>query len=77
MKDKAFKAYCDKEGTNTIYCHVNTVLNFLAELVQEKGLSYQTVCGYRSAIAKQYLGVNRVSIGQHTAIKRPRKACFI
>ena len=58
-----FATYCTKEGTNTESCHPNTVIILLTMLTQDKGLSYQTICVYRSAIARQHAGVGGISLG--------------
>ena len=74
---RVFEAYCAKVGVGTTDCSVNVVLNFLTELVQERGLSYQTICGYRSAIARQHEGVGGVPLGQLPAVRRLARAVFI
>lgn len=76
-KLRVFSAYCAGVGANPSTCHVNTVINFLTMLVREKGLGYNTVCGYRSAIGRQHKGVAGVPLGQHPSIKRLVRACFI
>ena len=66
---KAFADYCRKEGTDTKSCHPNVMINFLTMLTLEKGLSYQTFCGYRSAIAKQHIGMDNTPLGMMPEIK--------
>ena len=76
-KVEALATYCLKKGTNTKFCHPNDVINFLTTLAQEKGLSYQTVCGYCSVIAKQHISVGGMSLGLLPEIKRMAQAIFI
>ena len=46
-------------------------------LALDRGLSYQTVCGHRSAIAKQHIGVGGPPLGMLPEIKRLVQAIFI
>ena len=72
-----FVDYCTKQGANTKSCHPNIVINYLTKLAQDRGLSYQTICGYRSAIAKQHIGVGGTPLGMLPEIKRLVRAIFI
>lgn len=72
-----FRLYCEEVGADPATCHVNTVLNFLTGLWQEKKLSYQSICGYRSAIAKQHVGLGDVPLGKFTEVRRLVRACFL
>ena len=74
---KIFTKYCTKVGANPKTCHPNIVANFVAELVRDKDLSYQTICGYRSAIARQHDGVDGVPLGALPQIKRLVRAVFV
>ena len=76
-KMKAFAKYCAISGADPKTCHPNVVVNFLAELVCKKGLSYQIVCGYRSAIFKQHIGFGSMQLGQLPEIKKLAQAVFI
>ena len=76
-KVKAFADYCTKVGTKTRSCHPNVVIKFLTTLALEKGLSYQTICGYRSMIAKQHIGVENTPLRMMPKIKRLVRAIFI
>ena len=76
-KVKAFATYCMKEGTNTKSCHPNVVINYLTTLALEKGLSYQTICRYRSAITKQHIGVDGTPLWMIPEIKQLVRAMFI
>ena len=73
-KMKAFAKYCAISGANPKTCHPNVIVNFIAKLVRKKRLSYQTVCGYPSAISKQHAGV---PLEQLPEIKRLARANFI
>jgi hypothetical protein len=48
---------------------VEKILNFLAE-GKEKGLAYNTLNGYRSAISARHQGFNGTPAGQHPQVKR-------
>ena len=72
-----FSEYCKDRGVETHDCPVETVVNFLTHLRRDLGLEYQTICGYRSAIAKQHIGVGEMTLGQTKMVKRITKACFI
>ena len=56
-------------------CEAEVVANFLTDCVRVHNMSYQTVCGYRSAIARQHRG--ELPIGQLPIIKRLTRACFL
>ena len=43
----------------------------------EKKLSYTTVCSYRSAIAKQHVGLGDVPLGKLAEMRRLTRTCFI
>ena len=73
---KSFSLYCVKAGYNPTDCPVEVVTNFLAMLKDTKHLSYQTICGYRSAISRYHKGFGSVPLGQAQLIKRVTKACF-
>ena len=72
-----FKDYCTDVGVNPIDCPVEVVINFLTILRRVLGYQYQTICGYRSAIARFHKGADSVSIGSLKSIKRLTRACFI
>ena len=72
-----FGKFCKDRGVETHNCPVETVVNFLTHLRRDLGLEYQTICGYRSAIAKQHDGVGEIPLGQIKLVKRITKACFI
>ena len=74
---KNFTKYCTEVGDEPSSCHQNIVVNFLTMLVREKGMLYQTVCGYWSAISKQHKGVNGVPLGHLLKIKKLLRAIFI
>lgn len=73
---RIFSAYCAEKGFSPTDCPVEVVTNFLAMLKDTKHLSYQTICGYRSAISRYHKGYGSVPLGQAQLIKRVTKACF-
>ena len=74
---KNFTKYCTKVGDEPSSCHQNIVVNFLTMLVREKGMLYQMVCGYGSAISKQHKGFNGIPLGHLLEIKKLVRAIFI
>ena len=72
-----FGKYCKDRGVETHNCPVETVVNFLTHLRRDLGLEYQTICGYRSAIAKQHDGVGEIPLGQIKLIKRITKSALV
>ena len=54
---------------------VEVVTNFLGIMSDTLGYSYQSVCGFRSAIAKAHLGP--AAIGKAPAVRRLTRAAFI
>lgn len=64
-------------GADPTSCHENVVLNFLAELRRDKALSYQTICGYRSAIGRQHTSLGETALSRLPAIRRLIRACFV
>ena len=76
-KMKAFAKYCAISGANPKTCHPNVIVNFIAKLVRKKRLSYQTVCGYPSAISKQHIGFCGMEVRQLPEIKKLAQAVFI
>ena len=45
-------------------------------MLREKGMKYQTICGYRSAISRFHSTVEGVAVGAVPLIKRVTRACF-
>lgn len=63
-----FCDWCNKQGFNPSFVSVEQAVNFLASL-EEKGLGYRTVCGYRSMLT-HYLGsVDGIPFSQHKLVK--------
>lgn len=72
---KIFSDYCVVNGFDPTTCPVEIVTNFLSEL-KGRGLKYQTICGYRSAISRYHSMVGNDPIGSAPLVKRVTKACF-
>ena len=70
-----FDEYCEELGVDPSTCAVEVIANFLADCVRIDNLSYQTVCGYRSAIARNHSG--NLPIGRLPIIKRLTRAVFL
>ena len=71
-----FISYCEDIGCEPTTAPPNVVLNFLTILHKNLGYSYQSICGFRSAISKTHLGWHGRSIGEATPIHRLVKATF-
>lgn len=72
-----FRRYCEDVGCEVETAPIEVVANFLAILASTLGLSYQTVCGYRSAISKAHIGQGDLPLGKTRPIKRLTRATFI
>ena len=70
LRVNTFTDYCGKQNAKSKSCHPNIVINYLTMLTVDKRLSYQTICGHLSAIAKQHIGVGGVLLGMLPEIKR-------
>ena len=73
---RTFTSYCKDVGADPSTCPVEVVVNFLAILRRVKGYEYQTICGYRSAIASKHRGLGETPLGKVASIKKLTKACF-
>ena len=74
---RIFKVYCNKHSADPYTAHVNVILNFLTQVVKKRGLAYQTVCSYRSAVSRQHIGVRGYRLSNHPSFKRLIKGLFI
>ena len=72
-----FRRYCADIGCDAETAPVEIVANFLAILSNTLGFSYQSVCGYRSAISRIHVGSGEVSLGKMRPIKRLTRAAFL
>ena len=74
--------FCQSRHVDPYTASPEIVCNFLAHVRRErlahlgKQSAYQTVCGFRSAIAKYHLGNGGVSISEHPLIKALVKGVF-
>ena len=75
-RQKMFKAYCDDLGCKPEMAPVNVVLNFFSLLHSVMGYSYQSICGFRSAISKMHEGWYGKSLGEALPIHRMIKAVY-
>jgi hypothetical protein len=71
-----FRLYCVDVGVDPHTCPEEVIVNFLTILSRVHGYSYQTVCGYRSAISRYHAGFGTVLAGSSRIIKRVTKAVF-
>ena len=71
-----FKLYCGDVGVDPYACPEEVIVNFLTILSRVHGYTYQTVCGYRSAISRYHVGFGTVLAGSARIIKRVTKAVF-
>ena len=72
---RIFSDYCEKIGHDPVKCPVEIVTNFLSVL-KDRGMTYQTICGYRSAISRFHSPVGGLPVGSAPLIRRITKACF-
>ena len=71
-----FKLYCADVGVDPQTCPEEIIVNFLTILSRVHAYTYQTVCGYRSAISRYHVGFGTVLAGSARIIKRVTKAVF-
>ena len=57
-------SWCSERSLDPFRCDINPVLDFLADLFQ-KGLEYNTICSYRSAISAYHEPIGSFKVGQH------------
>ena len=72
-----FRLYCEDVGCSTDTAPIEVITNFLAILSSTLNYSYQSVCGYRSAISRSHEGLNNVSVGQAKPVRRVTRATFL
>ena len=60
-------SWCEERNTDPITSPVNELVNFLADL-HDKGYSYRSLNGYRSAISSTHDRVDGMSIRQHPLV---------
>ena len=72
-----FRRYCEDIGCEAETAPIEVVANFLAILADTLRFSYQSVCGYRSAISKIHVGQGDLPLGKTRPIKRLTRATFI
>ena len=70
-----FVRWCDSRGADPFQAPILVVANFLGRMFK-KGLSYSTLCGYRSAISSYHDLVDGVKVGQHPTLIRLLKGVF-
>ena len=71
-----FADYCTDIGQRPETATLNAVLNFLTILHKDMGYSYQSICGFRSAIAKTHEGWHGKGLGEAVQVHRIMKAIF-
>ena len=71
-----FSSYCADIGCQAATAPINVVLNFLTLLHKDLGYSYQSICGFRSALSKMHQGWNGRSLGEALPVHRLVKATF-
>ena len=72
---REFARWCGRRGEDPTSTSVVKVANFLAHLFK-KGLSYSTLCGYRSAISAYHDGVDGIRMGEHPKLVKLLKGVF-
>ena len=75
-RQSLFRSYCKDIGCEPESAPINAVLNFLTLLHTTMGYSYQSICGYRSAISKLHSGWHGKSLGEALPVHRVVKAVF-
>ena len=60
-------SWCSKEQVDSVQCPINHILNFLA-FSFEKGLEYNTIAGYRSALSAYHDPFDGIKVGSHPKV---------
>ena len=71
-----FKSYCADIGCPADTAPINVVLNFLTILHKDLGYSYQSICGFRSALSKYHKGWHGRALAEALPVHRLVKATF-
>ena len=61
---RKWSSWCNERDVDPIRCTINFVLDFLSDSY-DKGLSYNTIAGYRSAISAFHEPIDGSSVGKH------------
>lgn len=75
-RQSLFRSYCADVGCEPETAPLNAVLNFLTLLHTTLGYSYQSICGFRSAISKVHRGWHGKTLGEALPVHRLVKAVF-
>ena len=70
-----FKNFCETKGVDPFTSPPAIVVKFLRGKF-ESGVTYQTICYYRSAISKFHVGHGTETIGNHPLVKKAVRAAF-
>ena len=65
---KKWNSWCSKREANPFNCHINLVIDYIAELF-DKGLEYRTIGVIRSAISAYHIPVEGFKVGEHPLVK--------
>ena len=76
LRFEKFRLYCADVGVDPQTCPEEIIVNFLTILSRVHAYTYQTVCGYRSAISRYHVGFDTVLAGSSRIVKRVTKAVF-
>ena len=70
-----FIKWCTRKKHDPFHAPLKLIANFLGRLFR-KGLSYSTICGYRSAISSYHSLVDGVKVGEHPTLIKLLKGVF-
>ena len=74
-KYRRYANWCERRGLDPKSAPLHELVNFLAELEQE-GLSYSTLCGYRSMLGHVHFPIAGMSVGSAPVLSRLLKGVF-
>lgn len=72
---REFVSWCHRRDIHPSKAPIIKVANFLACLFK-KGLSYSSICGYRSAISAYHEGLDGIRLGEHPKLIKLLKGVF-
>ena len=68
-------SWCSERSLDPFRCDINSVIEFLTDLFQ-KGLEYNTICGYRSAISAYHEPMGSFKVGEHPHVSKLMTGIF-
>ena len=65
---KVFSGWCEQRETDPFGCPLNTILDYLTEMLDVKHRAYRTINNHRSAISAFHEEIDGFKVGQHPRV---------